>query len=109
MERKVISEEIIKNVFYNVISEETSKIKRDEFLRVQYKIEELENSLNETLKEFRKLEDCIPSGLKTITSGRTSKISNNLESTKSLISQLKHKIREHKRSLYNQKVEENKK
>jgi septal ring factor EnvC (AmiA/AmiB activator) len=109
MEKKAITEEMIKNAFYSVINEETSKVKRDEFSRVQYKMEELENSLNETLKEFRKLEDCIPGGLKTITNGRISKIGSNLNSTKSLISQLKHKIREHKRNLYNQKVEENKK
>jgi len=109
MNKNILSEELIKNAFMKVISEETSKVKREEFSRVQYKIEELQNSLNETMKEMRKLEDCIPDGLKTVANGRVSKISNNLESAHLLINQLKNKIREHKKSIFSPKIEENKK
>jgi predicted nucleic acid-binding Zn-ribbon protein len=109
MDKNILSEELIKNAFMKVISEETSKVKREEFSRVQYKIEELQNSLNETMKEMRKLEDCIPDGLKTVANGRVSKISSNLESAQVLINQLKNKIREYKKSTFSSRVEENKK
>jgi predicted nucleic acid-binding Zn-ribbon protein len=109
MDKNLLSEEIIKNAFFKVISEETSKVKREDFSRVQYKIEELQNSLNETMKEMRKLEDCIPDGLKSISNGRISKISTNLQSAQTLINQLKNKIKEHKRAVYSQQIEEKKK
>jgi predicted nucleic acid-binding Zn-ribbon protein len=104
-----LNENKVKEVLNKILLEETSKVKREEFSRVQYKIEELENSLSETFKELRKLEDCIPSGLKTVTNGRVSGISSNLNDAQKLISQLKEKIRNYKRSLYSQQVEEKKK
>ena len=109
MENKIISENVVKSVLDKVLTEEVSKIKRDEFNRVQFKIEELQNSLNETLKEFRKLEESVPSGLRTITNGRMVSISNNLSNTQKLVSQLKDKIRQYKRSIHSQQVEEKKK
>ena len=109
MRNNIINEEMVKNAFLSVIKEETTKVKREEFSRVQYKIEELQNSLNETLKEFRKLQDCIPDGLKTVSNGRLTKISSNLEQSQSLINQLKSKIREHKKMVYSQQQNENKK
>lgn len=104
----MINENDIRMAFLNVISEETSKVKREEFTRVQYKIEEFQNSLNETLKEFRKLEDSIPDGLKTVSNGRLSKISSNLQSSQVLINQMKNKIKDYKKSIYNQQVEQKK-
>jgi hypothetical protein len=109
MEKNLLSEEIIKNAFLKVISEETSKVKREDFSRVQYKLEELQNSLNETMKEMRKLEDCVPDGLKTVCNNRLIKISSNLHSSQTLVNQLKQKIREHKRALYAPQTEEKKK
>jgi hypothetical protein len=109
MEKNVISEESIKGVLMNILSEETSKVKRDEFNKVQFKIEELENSLSETLKELRKLVDSIPDGLKTVCNGRIKGVSSNLNDAQRLVSQLKKKVREHKKSLYSQQVEEKKK
>jgi len=108
MDKNILTEELIKNAFYKVILEETSKVKREDFSRTQYKIEELENSLNETIKEMRKLEDSIPEGLKTISNGRLSKISTNLQSAQLLINQLKNKIKEHKRVIYTQINNDNK-
>jgi uncharacterized protein YukE len=109
MENKIISESKIKEVLAQILNEEVSKVKREEFARVQFKIDELQTSLNETVKELRKLQDSIPGGLKTISNGRLSGISQNLSSAQKLISQLKDKIKQHKKSLYAQQIEEKKK
>mgnify|MGYP003421219364 CR=1 FL=1 len=108
MENKVISEEQVKGVLNKLLSEQTSKVGRQEFNRVQFKIEELQNSLNETLKELRKLDESIPAGLRTVSNGRMTGISTNLSNTQKLLSQLKDKIRQYKRSIYAQQVEERK-
>lgn len=108
MDNKLLNEENVKKALYKVLTEETSKVKREEFARVQYKIEEFQNSLNETLKEFRKLEESIPDGLKTVSNGRLSKISSNLQSSQVLINQMKNKIKEHKKNIYSQQTENKK-
>lgn len=105
MDNNIISEEVVKNVLHQILNEEASKIKRDEFARVQFKIEELQNSLNETFKELRKLEDCIPNGLKPLCNGRVSGITSNLSGAQKLLSQLKEKVKAQKKSLYTQKIE----
>jgi hypothetical protein len=89
--------------------EETSKVSRNEFSRVQFKIEELQNSLNETVRELRKLEDSVPSGLQNLTKSRISMISSNLTNSQKLLALVKEKIRNYKRSLYSQTIEEKKK
>jgi hypothetical protein len=109
MEKKIISENVIKNFLNQILNEEISKVKRDDFNRIQFKIEELQNSLNDTLREFRKLQDSVPGGLKTLTNGRINGISNNLSNAQKLLVQLKEKLRHHKKSLYSQQVEEKKK
>jgi len=109
MENKIISEIKIKELLNDVLNEETSKVKREEFTRTQFKIDELQNSLNETIKELRKLDDCVPGGLKTVCNGRISGISNNLMSAQKLLTQLKDKVRQHKKSIYGQQVESKKK
>lgn len=109
MKKQEITEEIVKNKILEVLSEQTSKVRREDFARVQFKIEELQNSLTETFKELRKLEDSVPSNLKTITNGRISGISLSLSNAQKLLSQLKDKIKQHKRNLFNQQVVEKKK
>ena len=109
MEKIVITENIIKNKIFDILNEETSKVKREDYAKTQYKIEELQNSLNETMREFRKLEESLPNGLKTVANGRVSGISSSLSNAQKLISQLKDKIRQHKRASYVQQVEEKKK
>lgn len=108
MEKKIITEDTIKNVLYNILNEETSKVKREDFNRVQYKIEELQNSLNETIKELRKLDDSIPSGLRTVCNGRLGSINSNFIESQKLLIQLKDKIKKHKKSLYAQNMVEKK-
>jgi hypothetical protein len=105
----MLNENQVKNILDKVLMEETSKVSRNEFSRVQFKIEELQNSLNETVKELRKLEDSIPSGLQMLTKSRISMISSNLGNTQKLLSLVKEKIRNYKRSLYSQPIEEKKK
>jgi hypothetical protein len=109
MEKKVISEDLVKNIFEKLITEDVSKVKREEFNRVQFKIEELQNSLSETVKELRKLQESIPSPLKTLTNGRISSISSSLVEAQKITSQLKDKIRQHKRNMFSQQVDEKKK
>lgn len=109
MDNKMISEETIKDVLNQLLNEEVSKVKREDFARVQFKMDELQNSLNETVKELRKLQDSMPSGLKTISNGRLSGVGQNLASAQKLISQLREKIKLFKKSLYSQQIEEKKK
>lgn len=109
MENNIISENKIREVLTQLLNEEVSKVKREDFARVQFKIDELQSSLNETVKELRKLQDSIPGGLKTVSTGRLTSISQNLGSAQKLISQLKDKIKQHKKALYTQQVEEKKK
>jgi len=104
----VITEEQVKEALNKVLLNESSKVKREEFAKVQFKIEELENSLLETMKEFRKLEDSIPAGLKVISNGRIGGISASLNNAQKLITQLKDKVKQHKRNLYLQQIEEKK-
>ncbi len=105
----MITENQVKDILDKILLEETSKVRRDDYNRVQYRIEELQNSLNETMKEFRKLNDTLPDGLKTVSNGRVSSISSNLSNAQKLIGQLKDKIKQHKRSTFSQRTEENKK
>ena len=109
MEKQIITENQVKDILDKVLMEQTSKVSRNEFSRVQFKIEELQNSLNETVKELRKLEDSIPSGLQTLTKSRVSMISSNLTNSQKLLALVKEKIRNYKRSLYSQTIEEKKK
>ena len=109
MEKQIITENQVKDILEKVLMEQTSKVSRNEFSRVQFKIEELQNSLNETVKELRKLEDSIPSGLQTLTKSRVSMISSNFTNSQKLLSIVKDKIRNYKRSLYSQPIEEKKK
>ena len=109
MNNNMISEEIVKEMIEKVLSEETQKVKREEYNRIQFKMDELANSLNETIKELRKLEDAIPGGLKGIMTGKINTVSSNLLGSQKILSQLKDKIRTYKRASFTQQVEEKKK
>jgi ClpP class serine protease len=100
-----ITEENIKEALNKVLMNESSKVKRDDYNRLQFKIEEFENCLSETIKELRKLNESTPQQLKPLTNGRVINISNNLNSAYKLILQLKEKIKLHKKNLYSQPVE----
>ena len=108
MKNNILNEDEIKGILDRVIIEQVSKVSRQDFSRVQFKIEELQNSLNETIKELRKLEDSVPSGLKNVTNGRINGISTGLSNSQKLLQQLKDKIRQYKKSLYVQPIQEKK-
>jgi hypothetical protein len=108
MKNTILTENQVKNVLDKILMEETSKVSRNEFSRVQFKIEELQNSLNETVRELRKLEDSVPSGLQNLTKSRISIISSNLLNSQKLLVLVKEKIRNYKKSLYSQTIEEKK-
>jgi hypothetical protein len=110
MGNPILNENHIKEVIGRILIEESSKVSRYEFSKIQFKIEELQNSLNETVKELRKLQDSTPSGLKTIVGGRILSISSNLSNSQKLVSQLKEKVKQHKRSVHSQQpIDEKKK
>jgi len=109
MEKNIISENLIKEAVDKVLFEQMSKVSRQDFSRVQFKIEELQNSLGETVKELRKLEDSVPSGLKSASNARISGISVNLSNAQKLLTQLKDKVRQYKKSVYSQSLDEKKK
>jgi esterase/lipase len=104
-----INEEYIMETIRKVISEETSKVNRNDYNKVQFKMDELESQLAETVKELRKVQDCIPEGLRTISSNRLSSISSNLNDANKTLKVLKNKIKDHKRGTYQQQVDEKKK
>ena len=105
----MLNENQVQDILKKVLMEETSKVSRHEFSKVQFKIDELENSLVETMKELRKLEDSMPTGLENLTKGRINTISTNLSNSHKLIKVLKDKVRQYKRNLYTQSIEEKKK
>lgn len=109
MEKKIITEEQIKKILDGILLEEASRVSRQDFSRIQFKLEELQNSLNETIKEFRKAQDSMPAGLKSATNKRMMSISSYLIGAQGNIIKLKESIRAYKRKLYLQQVEEKKK
>jgi len=108
MMKHTINEDMVLGIVKNILSEEVSKVNRNDYNKVQYKMDELENQLMETIKEFRKLQDSVPDGLKTLTNGRLSAIGTNLTNSHSTLKQLKFKVKEHKKSTYQQQVDEKK-
>ena len=108
MKNVFLTESQIKKVVDSILNESTPKVSRYEFGRVQFKIDELQNSLNETVKELRKLQDSIPNGLQNITKSKISSISSNLTESQKLLMIVKEKIKNYKKSLYTQTIEEKK-
>lgn len=106
---KTITEQEVRDALTNILLNESSKVKREDFNRVIFKIEELQNSLNETVKDLKKLETAIPPNLKTLTNGRISSIGSHLGETQEIVGKLKEKVNIHKRKCFTRKTEENKK
>jgi hypothetical protein len=105
MEKIIITEEQIKKALETVlINEEISKVSRQDFNRIQFKIEELQNSLNETQKEFMKLQGSMPSGLKNATNKRMMSISSYLIGAQGNITKLKDIVKQYKRKVYTPQI-----
>ena len=50
MINKILNEEMVIEVIKNILEEETSKVNRNDYGKVQFKMEELENQLIDTIK-----------------------------------------------------------
>lgn len=103
------NEEFVMNTIREILSEETRKVRREDYNKIQYKLDELENQLLETIKEFRKVEDGVPEGLKVLSNGRVKTIFQCLIGAQKNLKQLKDKIREHKKIRYQSTQVEEKK
>lgn len=104
----MITETDILPLINKFLLEESSKVNRNDYNKVQYKMDELEIQLNETMKEFRKLQDSIPDGLKTLSNGRVRSISDSLVNAQNTLKSLKGKIKQHKKNSFQQNVVEKK-
>ena len=100
MEKVIITEEQAKKVLDNLLSEQMKKISRQDFSRTQFKIEELQNSLNETLKDYRKLHASLPIGLQGVTKSKLISIGTHLSNSQSEINKLKEVVTNYKRKTY---------
>ena len=100
MEKVVITEDQVKKVLDNLLSEEMKKVSRQDFSRTQFKIEELQNSLNETLKDYRKLHATLPAGLQGVTRAKLISIGNHLSQTQGEITKLKEGVTNYKRKMH---------
>ena len=105
MEKIVITEEQVKKVLENILTEDMSRVSRQDFSRIQFKIEELENSLDQTINEYRKLQIGVPAGLKTLTNSKLQSIASYLGGIQRDISKLKESVKLYKRKMYYQQIE----
>jgi len=106
MEKITITEDQVKKVLNNLLTEDMKKVSRQDFNRTQFKVEELQNSLNETIKEFRKLQDSLPNGLKNPTNKRMGLVSQYLIGAQGNLIKLKDAIKTHKKKCLTPKPKE---
>lgn len=107
MEKNQITEEKIREVLSHIIEEEVSKIKREDFARLLYKLDDFERSLVELMREFHKIDNSTPTSLKFICRDKTSLINNNLLMTHKQVIQLKEKIKlKRKRQANNDSIQQ---
>lgn len=95
-----INEEVVLETIRNILSEETRRVRREDYNKVQFKLDELETQMIETVKELRKVQDSVPEGLSTLCMGRMKNISQSLSDAQKNLKQLKEKIKEHKKSRF---------
>lgn len=107
MENNLITEEKVKEVLSKILNEE--KVSRNDYSRVQFKLDEISSSLSDTIKEVRKLEDSIPMGLKSPIGGKVSSIMGGLNATFKSVELLKQKVKQLKKAAFTQIVPEIKK
>ena len=100
MEKVIVTEEQVKKVLDDLLSEQMKKVSRQDFSRTQFKLEELQNSLNETIKDFRKLQGSVPSGLQTATRSKISSIGAHLSQAQAEIDKLKMGVIRYKKNMY---------
>jgi len=100
MKKIIITEEQIQKILDDLLTEQTKRVSRQDFSRAQFKIEELQNSFNETLKDFRKLYTSLPNGLDSVAKPALVSIARNLEMTRRNINKLKDEVIVYKKTTY---------
>lgn len=103
-----ITENLVKEIYENILLEEASKVSRSEFNMVQFKIGEVESSLKDMKRELIKLENSIPKGLKNMSAGKLSSISSDVLKIQKTLQQFSDKVNDHKKSIYTTRIEEKK-
>lgn len=113
MDKKQISEDAIRKVLTQVLNEEISKVKREEYTRLLFKLDDIEKSLSDLIRELHKVDDTTATGLKVICKDKFSLINSNLLNTHRLLLQLKDRVRQKRKSQsnfdFNRQLEERKK
>ena len=104
MEKVIVTEEQVKEVLNNILSEQMKRVSRQDFNRTQFKIEELQNSLNETLREYGKLKASIPGGLQTPTKSRVLSIGEHLHGVQGDLNKLKVGVFNYKKKMYSRQT-----
>jgi len=100
MKKILVTEDQVKQMADTLLSEEVKKVSRQDFSRTQFKIEELQNSLNETLKDYRKLHASLPTGLQTVTKSKLISIGTHLGGAQEEINKLKEGVKNCKRKMH---------
>jgi len=106
MEKVIITEKQVKLIIDKILNED--KVKREDYNRTQFKIDELESSVKESLKEFRKMNEMIPSSLKPVLNGKVNELSTHLNDALKVLDDMKVKLKKHKTKTYKQPITEKK-
>ena len=104
MEKVIVTEEQVKDILNNLLSEEMKRVSRQDFSRTQFKIEELQNSLNEAVKDYRKLHASMPSGLQSVTKPRLISLATHLGQAQGEIYKLKVGVTNYKKKIYSRQT-----
>ena len=95
MEKEIITEEQVKEILNKILSEE--KVGRDQYIRMKFKLDDLSQSLNDSLRELRQAQDSVPTKFKSSIGSKLNSIGSVLETSQKTITQLKEKIRQLKK------------
>lgn len=106
MKTNIISEDKVKELIIKLLNEE--KVSRQDYTKVLYKLDDLSNSLNETIKELRKTEDSLPIALRSGVGSKLSSIMKSLTSAQKVIFSIKEKVRQQKKAAFAQQTVEKK-
>jgi hypothetical protein len=100
MEKVVITEDKVKEVLESVLLENMKRVPRQDFNRAQFRIEELQNSLDEALKDFIKLQNSIPEGLRGSVNHKLLSIGTSLTNAQMEVVRLKNGVKGYKKKMY---------
>lgn len=103
MKKVIITEDQVKKVLDDVLTENVKRIPRQDISRTQFKIEELQNSINESLKDFVKLQNSVPEGLRGTTNHKLLAIGSALTNAQMEVIRLKNGVQSYKKKMYSRR------